>query len=199
MLDWDYITNSFILRAILCSLTYITDFIVAGDYAFGKISPNGSVIWSKEMNEDYNRELYTAVEGTDGYYFCGYTDKYPNQFCWEDNDVVMVQELMEAMMPLYWSIHQVEFFNGKTLMEMKMMMEWKETIHVLYEDTLSTWYWQLSRPIAREILWLQATLGKAIASILQPCDNAHVLVSKTIHMDIILLISTWTVLSILNR
>jgi hypothetical protein len=60
---------------------------VAGGYAFGKINPNGAVIWSKEMNEDYDRDLYVAVEGTDGYYFCGYTAKYPNLFCCEDNNV----------------------------------------------------------------------------------------------------------------
>jgi hypothetical protein len=61
-------------NVILCSLTYITDFIVAGDYVFGKINPNGVVIWSKEMDSSVDREIYSAAEGTDGYYFCGYTD-----------------------------------------------------------------------------------------------------------------------------
>ena len=41
---------------------------------FGKIDPNGAVIWSKEMDDSVNRELFAAAEGTDGYYFCGYSD-----------------------------------------------------------------------------------------------------------------------------
>jgi hypothetical protein len=41
---------------------------------FGKINPNGAVIWSKEMDSSVDREIYSAAEGTDGYYFCGYTD-----------------------------------------------------------------------------------------------------------------------------
>jgi hypothetical protein len=54
-------------------LTFITDFLVAGGLIFAKINPNGAIIWQKEMNEDVYRQLYSAVEGPDGYYFCGYT------------------------------------------------------------------------------------------------------------------------------
>jgi hypothetical protein len=92
---------SFIHAAeILCILT-LTDFIVAGGYEFAKISPNGDIVWSKLMDTSVDRELYTFAEGTDGYYFCGYTDKYPEQLCLEDNNLVMQEELTEVMMPLY--------------------------------------------------------------------------------------------------
>jgi hypothetical protein len=60
---------------------------MAGDYSFAKINSDGAIIWGRTMDSDTARAVFAVAEGTDGYYICGWTYRYPNRFYFQDNDV----------------------------------------------------------------------------------------------------------------